>query len=143
MAYTFTRITRSPQREMIHMQYDVKTPTEYMNALADDWRREKLQALRNLIKKNAPDLTEGINYKMLSYSTNSGPVFHLNAQKNYVSLYVGNIEKVDPDKKLLTGVDIGKGCIRFKKTTNIDTMNISTFIRTALTLVKQGKDIDC
>lgn len=128
---------------MIHMQYDVKTPTEYMNALADDWRHEKLQALRNLIKKNAPDLTEGINYKMLSYSTNSGPVFHLNAQKNYVSLYVGNIEKVDPDKKLLTGVDIGKGCIRFKKTTNIDTTNISTFIRTALTLVKQGKDIDC
>lgn len=125
------------------MQYDVKTPTEYMNALADDWRREKLQALRNLIKKNAPDLTEGINYKMLSYSTTNAPVFHLNAQKNYVSLYVGNIEKVDPDKKLLTGVDIGKGCIRFKKTTNIDTTNISTFIRTALTLVKQGKDIDC
>ena len=32
------------------MQYDVKTPEEYMKAIDDDWRRETLMDLRQVIK---------------------------------------------------------------------------------------------
>lgn len=63
------------------MQYDVDSPAAYMNALDDDWRREKIQVLRTLIEKSAPSLEECINYKMLGYRDEKGVVFHLNAQK--------------------------------------------------------------
>ena len=41
------------------MQYDVKTPADYIDLLEDDWRREKLERLRALIKLKAPDFVEG------------------------------------------------------------------------------------
>ena len=125
------------------MQYDVKTPSEYIEILDDDWRREKLEELRDLIKSKAPDLSEGINYKMLSYGDKNGNVFHLNVQKNYVSLYVGNAGKIDPDGELLKGINTGKGCIRFKKSLSLPDTRIDEFIERAVHLWEQGVDIEC
>ena len=125
------------------MQYDVNSPNEYIAALEDDWRKEKLLNLRSIIKTKAPNIVEGIEYKMLSYSDGQGTVFHLNAQKNYVSLYVGNAEKIDPEGKLLEGIDVGKGCIRFKKPVNISDTLIEEFISRTIDLRNQGIDIEC
>ncbi len=125
------------------MQYEVKTPAEYFDRLEDDWRREKVEALREIIMSKAPDFVERINYKMLSYGDDKGIVFHLNAQKNYVSLYVGDAKKVDPDGTLLEGIDVGKGCIRFKKSGSISDTRIGEFIERAVNLWEQGVDIDC
>lgn len=125
------------------MQYDVKTPAEYIDALEDDWRREKIEHLRTLIKSKAPDFVEGIEYKMLNYSDDKGTIFHLNAQKNYVSLYTGNVKKVDPDGSLLKGIDVGKGCIRFKKSIAISDTRIDEFVERAVELWKNGEDIGC
>ena len=125
------------------MQYDVKTPAEYMDALEDDWRREKLENLRTLIKSKAPNISEGINYKMLSYGDDTGTLFHLNAQKQYVSLYVGNAKKVDPDGSLLQGLNVGKGCIRFKKSVSIADTRIDEFIERSIDMWQRGEDIYC
>ena len=125
------------------MQYDVTTPEQYMAALADDWRLDTLKQLRELIKTSAPFLTEGIQYKMLSYSDHSTSLFHLNAQKHYVSLYVGNISAIDEQGELLAGLDLGKGCIRFKKSLPVADTRIDAFINKAVTLLLQGKDIGC
>ncbi len=125
------------------MQYDAKTPSEYIKVLNDDWRREKLEEVRALIKSKAPSLTEGINYKMLSYGDKNGNVFHLNAQKHYVSLYVGNVEKIDPDGELLKGINIGKSCIRFNKSLSLSSTRIEEFIERAVQLWKQKADIEC
>jgi hypothetical protein len=46
---------------------------------------------------------------MLCYRLNNLVLFHLNAQKGYVSLYCGDSKKIDPDGILLTGLNIGKG----------------------------------
>ncbi len=97
------------------MQYNAQTPVEYLDVLAEDWRKEKLLQLREIILDKAYGFKERINYKMLCYTDKNGDLFHLNAQKNYVSLYVGNSSKIDTDGSLLKGLDIGKGCIRFKK----------------------------
>ena len=123
------------------MQYDVQTPTEYIEALEQDWRKEKLEAIRELLQAKAPELTEGIRYKMLSYGKE--PVFCLNAQKNYVSLYVGDIKKIDPDGNLLEGLNMGKGCIRFTKTIKVEDTNIGEFIERTFNLWKQGVDVGC
>ena len=125
------------------MLYDVKTPGQYFDALEDDWRKETLEQIRSIIRSKAPHLVEGINYKMLSYSDKKGVVFHLNAQKNYVSLYVGDAKKIDEDGGLLEGIEVGKGCIRFKKSVSVAYTRIDEFIVQAVDFWKSGKDIDC
>lgn len=125
------------------MQYDVKTPEEYLGMLEDDWRREKLLQLREIIVEYGPDLIEGIDYKMLSYRDERGIVLALNAQKHYVALYVGDAKKIDPDGSLLAGLNVGKGCIRFTKTKDVSQTGIREFIARAIMLWKSGADIDC
>lgn len=124
------------------MQYDVETPSQYLEALEDDWRKEKLEQIRSIILSYGTELVEGIDYKMLSYRDERDIVFGLNAQKNYVSLYVGNANKVDPDGSLLAGYNVGKGCICFTKTKPVSD-NIRVFIERAIDMVRRGEDIDC
>lgn len=125
------------------MQYDVQTPEEYLRSLEDDWRREKLLELREIIMACAPDLIEAIDYKMLSYRDERDIVFALNAQKHYVALYVGDIKKIDVDGTLLAGLNVGKGCIRFTKSKVIAETRIREFIQRTVDLWKRGEDIDC
>jgi uncharacterized protein YdhG (YjbR/CyaY superfamily) len=125
-----------------YMQYDVKTPTEYFNALDEDWRKEKLEEVRTLILSKH-NVDEGINYKMLSYSAFGDVIFHLNAQKNFVGLYVGNIEKVDPEGELLNEFNVGKGCIRISKTKPVSGSSLPLFIDKVFELAQQHKDLSC
>ena len=125
------------------MQYEVKTPAEYMSALEDDWRRVKVEEIRQIVKDKAPDITEGINYKMLSYGEKDNIVFHLNAQKNYVSFYVGDTAKIDPTGELLEGINCGKGCLRFKKSLAISDTRLDEFIGKTIALWRAGEDVSC
>ncbi|MDA4844017.1 iron chaperone [Hoeflea poritis] len=125
------------------MLSDAKTPSEYIEQLENDWRCEKLQEIRALIKKQAPQLDERIHYKMLGYGHGDRYVFHLNAQRQYVSLYVGNASKIDPDNALLQGLNVGKGCIRFTKTKKITETRIDEFIARAIEMWRAGEDVDC
>ena len=123
--------------------YNVDTPEQYLSALEDDWRKEKLLVIRQLLFSNCSGLKETINYKMLAYSDDRGPLFHLNAQKNYVSLYIGDAKKVDPTGDLLEGIDVGKGCLRFKKSTDLGKLRIEEFIQRTFDLWKKGEDVGC
>jgi uncharacterized protein YdhG (YjbR/CyaY superfamily) len=125
------------------MQYQISTVSEYFKVLENDWRREKLEEIRKIIKKVGPNLRESISYKMLAYEDEKGILFHLNAQKNYVSFYVGDSKKVDPKGELLEGFDCGKGCIRIKKTINVADTKIDEFIKRCLQLRREGRNLDC
>lgn len=127
------------------MQYDVTTPTEYFEALEEDWRKEKLVEIREMILTEAPELDENIRYKMLNYGDVSSDnfVFALNAQKHYVSLYVGDIKKIDPTGEMLAGFNLGKGCIRVSKTKILEETNLREYIQKTLELWKSGQDIYC
>lgn len=125
------------------MLYDAKTPTEYLEQLEPDWRKGKLLALRQIISERAPHLTEDINYKMLGYRQGEDFVMHLNAQKGYVSLYVGNVQKVDPDGSLLKGIKLGKGCLRFKKSVALADTGIEEFLDRFVSLLNRGVDTGC
>lgn len=125
------------------MQYDAPSPAEYLEMLADDWRKPTLLELREIILAQAPELREHIQYKMLAYSDDAQTVFQLNAQKNYVSLYVGDTKKIDESGEMLRGLNIGKGCIRFAKSKVVADTRIEEFIQQTITLWKSGVDIDC
>ena len=125
------------------MQYNAKEPSEYIESLDLDWRKEKLQALRQIILEQDPAIVESINYKMLCFKLNESVLFHLNAQKGYVSLYCGNTQIIDPDGVFLSGLNTGKGCIRFTKTKDVYKTGIRGFIEQAVKLSKKGIDIGC
>ena len=125
------------------MQYDAGSPAEYLAALESDWRKDKLEQLRLLILKQSSKVEESINYKMLCYKLGDIAVLHLNAQKGYVSLYAGNIEKIDPEGKLLSGLNLGKGCVRLSKSKDIAATGIEEFIARAVQIAKQGVDLGC
>ncbi|MDC2889830.1 DUF1801 domain-containing protein [Psychrosphaera algicola] len=125
------------------MQYDVNTPEHYVAALEDDWRKEKLLLLQQKILEMAPETELSINYKMLCFKINDIVMCHLNAQKNTVSLYVGNISKVDPTGQLLEGYNLGKGCIRLSKTKSITNENFTSFLTKMVTMGRSGIDLSC
>jgi uncharacterized protein YdhG (YjbR/CyaY superfamily) len=125
------------------MQYDAKTPAEYLSMLADDWRKERVLGFRKLLKAHAPELKEHIQYKVLMYGDDKGGVFGLNAQKNFVGFYVGNARKVDPDGSLLDGLSTGKGCIRFTKTKKLEDTRIVEFIQKAMAMRRRGEYFGC
>ena len=99
--------------------------------------------LRAIIFEEAPQLEESIHYKMLGYSKNGDFAFHLNAQKSYVSLYVGNASKIDPTGELLIGLNVGKGCIRFTKSKSVKATRIREFIACALEFWQRSEGGAC
>ena len=125
------------------MQYDAKNPEEYLQLLEEDWRKEKLLEIREMITDYAPELDETIRYKMLNYGKNDNYILALNAQKHYVSLYAGTINKVQNAENLLAGYNYGKGCIRIKKSVKIEETGLEEFIHKTIDMWRSGEDTDC
>jgi uncharacterized protein YdhG (YjbR/CyaY superfamily) len=125
------------------MQYSAETPQDYLEQLDDDWRRQKLLQIRNLIKSAEPSIEKHIHYKMLGYALDGEFFFHLNAQRNYVSLYLCDATKIDPEGELLTGLSVGKGCVRFTKTKLVENSRIDEFLQKAVALKKSGVEFEC
>ena len=125
------------------MQSDATTPDDFLTSLDSDWRRQTLEQIRAIIQREAADLDESMHYKMLGYSADGEFIFHLNVQKSYVSLYVGDISKIDPDGALLDGLDLGKGCIRFKASTSVPETQIDVFIARTIECWRRGEDVSC
>jgi uncharacterized protein YdhG (YjbR/CyaY superfamily) len=125
------------------MQYDQPTPAAYLAHLDDDWRRTTLLALRELIQAAAPEAEESIQYRMLAFGEDGRTLCHLNAQKAYVSLYVGNTGAIDRGRGLLQGLSVGKGCVRFSKTIRVDETRIEEFIQAAVERWRRGENTSC
>lgn len=125
------------------MLYDAKDSNEYLEMLESDWRKEKLLAIRQMILEYAPELEETIRYKMLNYGQDDTYILALNAQKHYVSLYVGTIDKIQNAGSLLAGYNFGKGCIRIKKSIKIEETGLEPFIRKTIDMWRAGEDTSC
>lgn len=116
------------------MQYDADTPDAYLDGLEDVWRKQTLLKLRETIRASAPAIDECIHYRMLGFRLGEDFVFHLNAQRNYVSLYVGDASRVDLEGVLLKGLSVGKGCVRFSKSKAVEQTRIAEFIQKAVAM---------
>lgn len=120
------------------MQSTVKTPNDYIASLPEE-RQKAMTELRNVIKKSLPKgYVEVIAYGMIGYVVPLKTYpdgYHCNpklplgfiniaSQKNYIALHHLGIYGSDKllnwfvaeyPKHCKTKLDIGKGCIRFKK----------------------------
>jgi uncharacterized protein YdhG (YjbR/CyaY superfamily) len=104
------------------MQRHVATPDEYIAAIPDG-QRALFDHLRALIRASAPDLDEGIRWGMLCYE-DTGALFALAAQKNYVGLYVMATDALKDMSAELDTIDHGKGCLRFRRLDAVPTATI-------------------
>lgn len=125
------------------MQYEVNSPVEYLKQLEAGWKKDRLSQIRSILICQPLALEEGIEYKMLSYRYNGTSIFHLNAQKNYVSFYVGNLQKIPNASTLLSAFDLGKGCIRIRKKDDFSEERMKTFITAAIDVWRKGGETDC
>jgi len=124
------------------MQSTAKTPQEYIDSLPPD-RKEVVTKIREVLLKNLPaGFEEVIGYGMLGYVVPHSiypkgyhcnpklplPYINLGSQKNFIALHAMGVY-ADPKLKdwftneypnhCKTKLDMGAGCIRFKKMDDI------------------------
>lgn len=124
------------------MRSEAKTPQQYVNELPAE-RKEAIEKLRKAILKNLPKgFEETMGYGMLGYVVPHSlypngyhcdpkqplPFMGMASQKNFIAVYHMGIY-ADPklmdwftkayEKQSTIKLDMGKSCLRFKKTENI------------------------
>lgn len=124
------------------MQSKANTPSDYISSLPDD-RKQAIEKLRTVILKNLPKgFSEEMNYGMIGYVIPLSlyslgyhcdpslpvPFMNIASQKNHIAVYhmgiYGSPKLLEwfvneYPKHSKTKLDMGKGCIRFKKTDQI------------------------
>lgn len=124
------------------MQSKAATPEQYLSELPDD-RKNAMLKLRNTIKDNLPKgFEEVMSYGMLGYVVPHDifpkgyhcnpklplPFINLASQKNFIAVYHMGIYAsndlldwfvAEYPKHAKTKLDMGKGCVRFKKIDDI------------------------
>lgn len=112
---------------------NVPTPDAYIARL-DEPRRSEIQALHDLIRDRAPALDASADDRMIGYgpyhyryaSGREGDthLISLASNKNYISVYVlcivDDTYLTDRYRDRLPKASIGKSCVRFKRTSDID-----------------------
>lgn len=124
------------------MQSSATTVDAYLESLPDD-RKQAMNSLRDVIKQNLPkDFEETMQYGMISYVVphslypqgyhckpkDALPFMSIGSQKNFIVLHhlgiYGDTELLDwflqaYTKVATSKIDMGKGCVRFKKVDQI------------------------
>lgn len=111
------------------MHYDVKTADEYLAGLPED-RATGLSALRRLICKTLPAVTESIQYGHMSFDLKT-PLIALAAQKHFLALYVMETAAVAEFQGRVGTVSCGKSCVRFRKLSDLDLTGVEQLLRRA------------
>ncbi|HCE57256.1 MAG TPA: hypothetical protein DER09_05500 [Prolixibacteraceae bacterium] len=124
------------------MRSEAQTVEDYIKQLPED-RQEAISKLRNVIKTNLPDgFQEEMSYGMIGfvvpktlypagYHCTPGlplPFMNIASQKNFTAIYhmavyadkeLNDWFTAEYPKYTKARLDMGKSCIRFKKTTDI------------------------
>ena len=109
------------------------TPEEYIASL-DEPHREEIARLDALIRETIPDQEPVVQSGMLGYGPyhyryatgreGDSCLINLASRKQYISIYVmctrDGAYLAEAFKERLPKADIGKSCVRFKRTSDID-----------------------
>jgi hypothetical protein len=119
-------------------QLKASTPAEYIAQLEEP-RKSEIAALDAMIRKTAPKLSPFIQIGILAYgpkhfkyaSGREGDSCYIGlaSNKSYISLYVGTIAQ--SHKEALPKANIGGGCVRFRRLSDLDLAALKKMIREA------------
>jgi uncharacterized protein YdhG (YjbR/CyaY superfamily) len=105
-------------------------------AQVDEGRRDAVRTLRDLCRSHLEGFTEGMKYGMPGYWR--GPVqsgeleIGFAAQKQYLSFYVLRTDVMAAHLDRLGGLDLGKGCIRYRRPDQIDEAVVRSIVRSTV-----------
>lgn len=88
-----------------------ETVDDYIAAFSQNVQ-DNLQAIRNLIKKTAPDAAESLSYGMPAYKLNGKPLVYFAAFKNHIGFYATPTGHKQFEKEL-SKYKQGKGSVQF------------------------------
>ena len=120
------------------MQSEATTVSQYLKELPSD-RRAALSELRALIHRVAPGTVEAMQYGTPVF----GDLCAVASQKHYMALYVCESDLVKAHLAQLGKVSCGKGCIRFKRLTDLNLKSVESILREILERRKQGIGPSC
>ena len=101
------------------MQSKAKDVTAYiLEATAE--RQAYLAKLRELCLEVLTGYEEGMEYGGPCYKHNGAIQVGFANQKHYISLYLLKEDVVQANREWLTGLSVGKGCIRFSNLKKMD-----------------------
>jgi len=101
------------------MQSNAPDVASYLEEAPAD-RRECLDAIRNACREVLGDYNEGMDYGMPSYRRDGEVEVAFASQKNYISLYILKQDVLAAHRDRLTGLNVGKGCIRYPSPKKVD-----------------------
>ena len=91
----------------------------YIDEQPEAWR-DALERLRAACRKHLRGYSEAMVYGMPSYSRGGQVEVGFAKQARYLSLYVVKQPVLDANRRRLEGLDVGKGCIRYRQPHQID-----------------------
>jgi len=115
-----------------------KDVASYMEEISAE-RRPVIEKLRRLCRRNLKSYEESMEYGMPCYKQDGALVIAFASQKQYIALYVGKKDVVDEFRGALPASSIGKGCIRFTKTEQMDFAVIEQLLDRAV----ESKSVPC
>ena len=102
------------------MQSEAKTVTKYLKEVPEE-RQASLAQLRALCLDVLEGYEESMEYGMPSYKKKDGEIeVAFASQKQYISFYLLKKDVLDKFRDQLSGLNVGKGCIRYRKPQQID-----------------------
>jgi len=110
------------------MQSTAQTVDSYIDEAPAE-RRAALEKLRDLCRSLLAGYEEAMEYGMPVYKKNGVAEAGFASQKNYISLYILKQEALAPYRPILTGISVGKGCIRYPRPEKIDFEVVEKLLR--------------
>jgi uncharacterized protein YdhG (YjbR/CyaY superfamily) len=117
---------------------DVNDVDSYL-AQVPEGRRAVLAGMREVCRRLLVGFAESMNYGMPSYSRDGIAEIAWASQKRYISLYVMRADVLDAHRGQLAGLDVGKGCIRYRSPAAVD----FTVVNSMLTAVATSRGPAC
>ncbi|MCB0462054.1 MAG: DUF1801 domain-containing protein [Flavobacteriaceae bacterium] len=109
------------------MKSNIKTVNAYIATFPAE-TQAKLQELRQLIKKEAPDAVESISYGMPAYKTHNKPLVYFAGYDKHIGFYATPTGH-EAFKKQLSVYKQGKGSVQFPLNQNLPLQLISEIVK--------------
>ena len=120
------------------MRSDADDVDSYL-AQVPEGRRAVLGEMREVCRRLLPGFAESMRYGMPAYSRDGVAEIAWASQKRYISLYVMRADVIAAHRELLAGLDVGKGCIRYRSPAAVE----FTVVRSMLTAVAASRGPVC
>ncbi|HET9724227.1 MAG TPA: DUF1801 domain-containing protein [Actinomycetota bacterium] len=101
--------------------------------------REALEKIRKAIHAAAPDVTEGISYRVPTFKYRSHPLVGFGVTKKHCTFYVMSTDVTDAFAEELETYETGKGSIRFQPSKAPSAALIRKLVKARIAEVESGR----